>query len=258
MTETARHYADDEISLIDIWHILVRWKWLVVGVFALTLAGAAVYLSTAQPVYESETSFYIGQLDERQVLEAPAYVLNRIQADHRDSGEPARVAKAISDRKDARLITVKVQSNSPESAHALALRIQDEVTEAHDAKFREGIQKMEAEQHAVLKLVEEGQRQLARAEKVSVSNAETQVALLTARMNLTSQLAALQARAAALEQGSQFAKPTEVITAAARPAAPARPKPKLIFALAVFMGLFLGGFAAFLAHFIQGIRVKAA
>ncbi|MFH7326594.1 Wzz/FepE/Etk N-terminal domain-containing protein [Desulfurivibrio sp. C05AmB] len=47
-------YKDSEISLVDLWLVLVRqWRWIA-GVTALVVAVAGVYLLLATPIYEAE------------------------------------------------------------------------------------------------------------------------------------------------------------------------------------------------------------
>lgn len=47
-------YQDDEISLVDLWRVLVRrWQWIA-GSLILVVAAAAVYLLNVIPIYEAE------------------------------------------------------------------------------------------------------------------------------------------------------------------------------------------------------------
>lgn len=252
MAESARVPGSDDISLFEMWRIILCWKWLVVTTFLLTLGGAVAYLLAAQPVYESEAALYIGQSEEGRPLENPATMVNRLQR-HADAATQHVALKASSDRKDARLVTVKVRSNTPDDAYALAVRIVSELREQHGAKYQELVERRHTAQEALKRLLAEGQSQLARAEDTSVSP-EAQVALLTARMNLTSHMAVLQDRALTLEQDSLVAVQTEVLKEPALPAKPVRPKAGMILVLAVALGIFLGVFAAFTAQFMAAIR----
>lgn len=48
--------ADDEISLLDLWRVLVSYKWLILGMTLLTTAIAAVIAFTLPPVYRAEVT----------------------------------------------------------------------------------------------------------------------------------------------------------------------------------------------------------
>jgi chain length determinant protein (polysaccharide antigen chain regulator) len=62
---------DDEISLIDLWRVLVRqWKWIA-AITALSVVIAAIYLWRSTPVYEVEAVLLPPEAEYAQVLNIP-------------------------------------------------------------------------------------------------------------------------------------------------------------------------------------------
>ncbi|AGY92771.1 hypothetical protein SPICUR_09250 [Spiribacter curvatus] len=77
--------ADDEISLYDLWNLLVRQKYLILGVAAVVVALSLVYATTREPVYEYTSAIEIGRLPagendegESRLVETPAQTRSRL------------------------------------------------------------------------------------------------------------------------------------------------------------------------------------
>lgn len=73
---------DDEISLIDLWIVLVRRKWVVGGVLLLCLLLGLAWALLKSPSYQYETTIQVGQVfsgDVLQPIEPVGSVLAKIQ-----------------------------------------------------------------------------------------------------------------------------------------------------------------------------------
>lgn len=53
----------DEISLFDVWNVLVRRRWVVFAVFALALAASAAFALTRPPMYRVSQVIEVGQVE---------------------------------------------------------------------------------------------------------------------------------------------------------------------------------------------------
>ena len=109
----SRSYSDDEISLIDLWGVLVRRKKVVGGVFALCLAGAVAAALIKSDKYLYSTSLEIGTvLDEGKQM--PIDSPNTLSSKIREGYIPAvlnEYAKTAEDAKEIE-ITVRVPKSS--------------------------------------------------------------------------------------------------------------------------------------------------
>lgn len=73
---------DDEISLIDLWIILIRRKWVIAGVLLLCVLLGLAWVLLKPPTYQYGTTIQIGQVfagDDLQPIEAVGSVLAKIQ-----------------------------------------------------------------------------------------------------------------------------------------------------------------------------------
>ena len=60
----AQYPPDDEISLREIWQVLVRYKWLVLGMPAIAVAAAIVVSFLMKPVWEATAVVQVGQVGQ--------------------------------------------------------------------------------------------------------------------------------------------------------------------------------------------------
>ncbi len=76
-------YRDDEISLYELWNILVRRRWLIGAVFVLALVGATFFAVTRTPTYMMDAVVEIGEMPSLdggslQSIESPASFVSRL------------------------------------------------------------------------------------------------------------------------------------------------------------------------------------
>ena len=75
-----RYVADDEISLYDLWNVLERRWYVIVGVFALVVVLAFIYVLNREPAYNYRTGVEIGTIDaDGQLVESPRETRNQLR-----------------------------------------------------------------------------------------------------------------------------------------------------------------------------------
>ena len=77
------YYPDDEISLIDLWNVLVRRRWLIAGVTLLCLLVAGLYTTLVTPVYESRSVLLVGKVASIGPVEDPNEMTLRLREAYR-------------------------------------------------------------------------------------------------------------------------------------------------------------------------------
>ena len=143
--------ADDEISLFDIWNVLVRQKYLILGVFVTAVALSLVYATTKEPVYEYTSAIEIGRLPadenedaESRLIETPAETRSRLQnaivpsaraqlageVDEDSGGVPAAELSG-EEESSIVLLTSSGSSQRVESVSQLHTRVLNRLEKAH-------------------------------------------------------------------------------------------------------------------------------
>lgn len=256
-------YPDDEISLLELWQILVKRKaWVFACFIAFTLAGAT-YGQLKAPVFEATITLRIGQIQagggERSgplLLESPQELIARLS----DAGGGAINASIA--RGTNNLVTVSALSGSGDgAAQALEAAVQ-RVISAHDAIYnqstqpiRERVAQMEAQRHAVeqeLASLDQLVQQLRGREPVQAS------LMVMQRTPLTHSLLQLDAeRLQLLQQLSPpQTSPTEMLGQIAAPTHPSQPRKWLILAVAAMLGLMGGVMLAFVTEFVANAKAS--
>lgn len=253
-------YPDDEISLLELWQILVKRKaWVFACFIAFTLAGAT-YGQLKSPVFGVTITLRIGQIQAGGgaplLLESPQELIARL-ADAGGGAVNASIARGTNN-----LVTVTAHSDSGDGAAlALAAAVQ-RVISAHDGIYnqstqplRERVAKMEAQRHAVeqeLVSLDQLVQQLRDREPVQAS------LMVIQRTPLTQSLLELDAeRLRLLQQLSPpQTRPTEMLGQIAAPSHPSQPREWLILAVAAMLGLMGGVMLAFVTEFVANAKAS--
>jgi uncharacterized protein involved in exopolysaccharide biosynthesis len=116
---------DDEISLFDLWLVLVRRRWLMALIFVVIAGLGLAYALTRPDVYEYTTTLSIGQIfksgdeDSGPVLapvQSPSGVVAEINSVH----APAAVRAVVGDPRQATYLP-EINVNSPEGSELVLL-----------------------------------------------------------------------------------------------------------------------------------------
>jgi succinoglycan biosynthesis transport protein ExoP len=114
--------ADEEINLREIWHTLVRNRWMVLGIAFVTVVLAALLTWVQRPVYESSATLRIDQDDPRQAMlsMAPLPGMNRQGKLETEMAvlRSRLIAEGVADS-----LSLAVQLVEPETARDSVLRV---------------------------------------------------------------------------------------------------------------------------------------
>jgi uncharacterized protein involved in exopolysaccharide biosynthesis len=250
----SRH-PDDEISLLELWQILVkRWALVFLVFLGCILAGAA-YAFFKPPVFEANATLRIGQI-QSVLLESPQELIARL-VELGSGAVSASVARGANN-----LVSVVSRSGSAEEAAAALEQAVASVIRVHEGFYqqsteplRERVAQIDVQRQAVereLNDIDQLVRQIRGKEPVQASLlvmqrsplGQTAQQLDAERLRLLQQLSPPQAR------------PTELLGQIAMPARPVQPRKWLILAVAAVLGLMGGVMLAFVAEFVANAKAN--
>lgn len=265
------YYPDDEISLIDLWQTLSRRKLTLISVFVLVVVVAGIYLLVSKPVYESQAILQIGKtynlvmnkdsIDDGQLIENINILKQRLLAEYSDVDK--YIIKTIDanpeDTKGA--IKVVVHAGSQDTAEESLEMIIRKLKLAHDARYREKIDRLKQREMSLLSDIRGYRRQLEELDlliKRMQGNDAGHLALqMVNRGNMRDTVVNLEKELAETQSKLDESFKTHVVGELITKDNPVKPKPKLVIALSIVLGLMLGIFAAFFAEFIARARTSA-
>lgn len=269
------HPYADEISLFDLWDILVRRRWWVLGVWALTLLVAASYLVVTQPVFESRTVIRIGRVADglvtpepmqqsdggRRVARGGALPLTLELKERYQVGEPGRelpYLKSVKQEGDDVLVLVAEAHTAAEAQQFLQSSIQELLAEQQD-RYESGRELQETSLAGIEAQIQTVEQQIARLDEMvnsaNVDNAVKAFAILQ-RGSLQTELPALHEQRLRLQYDLSELKtyPTRVVREPTLATTASAPRKGLILALALALGGMLGCMAAFFSEFVKQAR----
>lgn len=268
-------YDDDEISLLELWQVLVRRKMLILACFVLCLAGGAALAFLTSPVYEASVKLRIGHVKgdgaaQPVILENADELSSRILAQYGEEVAEGikRDRPFITKASVQKGVTTTVQLTTEGDTPADAARLLDDVVKgvqkAHTAMFennlkpiverlksldeqRTSLQQQYADLTQLAEQIKDRdnvQASLLMIERSPITNSLDQQA--TERLRLSQQMTAPATR------------PTELIGEITAPAKPSKPKKALVLSLAAVLGMMGGVMLAFVAEFVAKAKANAA
>ena len=267
----AQAYADDEISLLELWQILAKRKALILACFVLCLAAGAAFAFLKAPVYEASVKLRIGQVQgSGGLLENAEELSSRILAQYGEDvaagikRERPFITTASVQKGVTTTVQLTAEGDSPEDAARLLDDVAKGVQKVHTAMFEDNLKPI-AER---LKSLDEQRTAL-----------QQQYADITALVEQLKERDSVQASLVMIERGpittainqqdaerlrlSQLltppqTRPTELIGEITAPTKPSKPKKALVLALAAVLGMMGGVMLAFVAEFIAKAKANAA
>jgi len=268
---------DDEISLLDLWQILLRRKWWVLGAPLLAVVAAAVAVTFMKPQWEATAAIQIGAVGQAgQVIEPPARVVARVNLKSFEdavlaslglSGQKTPEAKLFRSSLKVKalpntdLIEIKVRGYSRESAKRSTEATVDYLRRIHQGMAAPTVQRMKqllaqvereiaqtrAEREKVLKIMD------LKDKAITEASFMRNIVLANIMVQRDNELRGLeQAKTDYEEQlGPMRTYPTSYIEKISVSEGPVAPKKALIVLLAGVLGLFVGVMAAFLGNAFQ-------
>lgn len=258
--------SDDEISLLDLWHILWRRRmWVYATILAFVSAGTA-YIVFKAPTYEAGATLRIGQVAGLGPFE-PAEVLgSRLLSAHGEEiADGVRRERPFLSRAEAKkgvpaTIDLVAVGDSPDDAADLLVRIVDAIRRSHAEHYQTGVRSLndrlealESQRAALLRQSEQAAALLTRLQ----DRDPVQASLVTLeRGRISGLLASVEAEKPGVVQrlGPPLTQQTELLREVVAPASPAAPKRLRIAAVAFALGLVGGLMLAFLAEFVARVR----
>lgn len=259
-------YQEDEVSLLDLWMVLVKRKMVILGVFFALFLVVLAFVMVVEPVFESRSVIRIGYVGELGNLEPPKVVVRRIIEDYRvdDSTEGERdypLINSVSMGKGGDdLVTITAHGHSAKEANEYLSGVVDKLINNHKAVYNNALGQQRTMLQTLDARMQEARQQISelnkRFEAVVASDAATAAVLSQEKSSLWSSMYQLEQRRSEvmLSMSELKAMPTQAIRLATLPEKPVMPKPLLYLSLAVVVGSILGMFAAFMVEFLVNAR----
>ena len=257
---------EDELSLFDLWRILVKRKKVFFSTLIIIIAAAALWIFTSKPIYESRAVLVIGKVAPVGQLESPQTLMQRLRETYKvdDPSEGSRVLPLVKDvglvnKAAPDTIEISVWGYSSAQAQSFLKGVIEKILSAHKMLYELGI----AEQNKLLDSLHNHRQEIKNAlletrRRISQGDADPSVSgLLALEMDtLSSQLPELDQKEAQLRLSlSELqSKGTAVIRQPTLPAGPIKPKPALYMAIAIVIGLIFGVMAVYIIEFLANVR----
>lgn len=260
-TQPVSHYPHsypyaDEISLFDLWDILVQRRWWIVGVWALTLLAAVAYLLVTKPVFESRAVVQIGQV-AGDLIVPPAALVLELRERHQ-IGEPGRELPYLQSAKkegdDA--VVLVAEAHTASAAQEFLLKAVQEIVGHQQQRYEAGERLQEAALAAAAAQIEDLNQQARRfsemTDSVTIDEA-VKALLILQRSTLQTDLTKLHQQRFELQSNLSPLKsyPSRLVREPTLAEKASAPKRGLILALALVLGGMLGGMAAFFVEFLN-------
>ena len=266
----AQPYADDEISLLELWQTLVKRKVLILACFLFCVAGGAAFAFLKAPVYSADVNLRIGQIGGVGLLENTEEVAARILAQYGEDvadgikRERPFITKASVQKGMTTALQLAAEGDTPEDTVRLLTDVVAHVQKVHTAMYEdnikpinerlksldEQIQTLQQQYADITKLVEQlKERDSVQASLVMIERGPITTAINqqdAERLRLSQQLTPPQTR------------PTELIGEITAPAKPSKPKKAMVVALAAVLGMMGGVMLAFVAEFAAKAKKRGA
>ena len=268
--EAQDFHQEDDISLIDLWRVIVKRKWLVFITVAMALSMVGAWLLIVKPVYESRTVLGIGQIGPMGAvgpLETPQLLVQRLKEEYRvkDQSEGETILPAVKDVKTMEKtlpngVEIFAQAHDAQDAQKFLAEVVAKVIKRHQKLFDLGRSEQNRQLESLQKESERIEQALALIEhRISalVNNEASLAGLLTLQKDLLLQRLpqiAQQQNTLRLAMSELQSTPTFALRQPTLPMMPVTPKPVLYMVLAGVVGLMLGIFWAFFAEFIRKVR----
>jgi hypothetical protein len=266
--QDVRH--DDEISIIELWQILMRRKLLVLGCFCVCIVIGSLYAILKTPVFEATAKIRLGKVDDFGSLqnsdELIVVLLGRYGKTIADGIQrKPPFLKKIKFSEDAKnIIELSVLGYTPEQAVTFLTQIANDVINQHQSIYEtatsfltQRIQQIKEEREA-LQLKLDKTSEIFEALKQSDSIQASFIMLEQSR--LSSDLYELNAELPDIIQKLSPPKsiPTEILGEIVPPLAPAGLKKPLIVGIASILGVIVGIMFAFFTEFLVKTRLDSS
>lgn len=252
---------DDEISLFDLWDILVRHRWLILSVWALIVLAAVGYLLIAQPVFESRAVLRMGRAGGEFVTSPPALVLElkeRFRVG--EEGRKRPYLKSVKQEGDDAVVLVAEAYSAAEAKNFLQQNLQELLSqqERRYSAVRDLQEAALATVNAQIAALHEQVQKLSETAAEAGLDEAVRALVVLQRSTIQADLPALQEQRLRLQQNlSQLRSyPNQMVREPTLAERASSPRKALTLALALVLGGMLGVMAAFFAEFLQQAKYR--
>ena len=260
--QTPGSYADDEISLLELWQILVRRKVLILLCLVACIAAGAAYAFLKAPVYQASVKIRVGQVDGGGPLENAEELSSRLLARHGESvadgvkRERPFLTKAAVQKNLPTAVELVAEGDTPEEATGLLQRIVERIGKEHTAIFEENLnliterlRNLDAQLAALQQQYEDATTLM---DPLKLRDTVQASLVMLERGRISTSISALNAERPMLAQrlSPPKTRPTELLGEITAPTEPFKPKKALVLVLAAVLGMMGGVMLAFVAEFV--------
>jgi uncharacterized protein involved in exopolysaccharide biosynthesis len=265
---------EEEIDLRDYINVLLKRKWLIIGIFLLAVITAAIISYFILPsIYQSSATFKIAEVKGLSLFNV-SEAKNKIKSDQilqevinqlKLKLTPAELAKiikieTIDDNKG--YVKVTVENTSPELARDIAFSLVNQFIELNQQDYQEKIALLEKEKQSIEKQMTLEMENINEAEKLrlaiinseglSLTEKQIQINLLLSySTQIREHYNELVDKYYILENQILNSSNFEIVNYPSIPQAPIKPNRKLNLVIAGVLGLFVGILMAFFAEYWQ-------
>ena len=256
----------DEISLFEVWQILVARKWLIIAAPVVTILLGVVYLAVTKPLYECTANILVGQIGKEILVQDPTVVVKQLEEKYRLNDTTSlhpipRLSKITHDIKNSEtIISLKAEDHTADGAKAFLDKVVEEILIEQKRLFEQGRQIKRERLQSLLDQIETFeayQRQLDQHVESIARQDSAQAAILAVEKgkflatvpDLEDQLYQLRIEMSELESF-----PAKLLGEPRLPEQPFKPKRTLVLLLAGLSGLMLAVIGAFIFEFIERAR----
>jgi uncharacterized protein involved in exopolysaccharide biosynthesis len=263
------YQPDDEISLIDLWFILVKRKVVLISSILIALLGAIIFTWMTTPVFESRVVLQVGHVGGYGVLESPKILIQRLREKYKvgDNSEGSQPLPKIQDIKLEKgledVITITAQSHTAEEAQGVLNQVAQKILDDHQKISKEVL----TQKHTVLNTLDTQIKET--KDQLSVLNSrfnglndQHDLPLITAlsqeKTNLLLTLPQLEKqRSELLISISELQTvPTRLLRNPTLSISAVKPKPVLYILMTLMLGIVFGVFAAFMLEFLAKAKAQ--
>lgn len=264
--------APDEISLIDLWLILVRRKWWFVATLAVIMGAVITFLLLSRPLYESRATIQIGQIASMDgsgrpaPLEPPDALLGKLRAEYHlnnaDTGtiKPPTVTDVSSGSSGKRLVTIKAHGYTPQQAHDFLQKSVQKILHGQQQRFDKAMSARKSYLASLRQQQKQFRSQVNAFRKKVEADPESNAASILASEQgaLLQQISANRAVIANIQQSMTppQSMPTDLLRQPTLPVSKASPRTLLTVVLGIMCGCLAGLFVAFGAEFFAQARAE--
>ena len=253
---------EDEINLMDYIKVILKRKWLILGITLVAAIVAGVLNYTTPKTYKVDTIMEVGQMEEF-VPEPPIQLVEKIKNENYNEAIKTKLniesvpSIEVSSPTDTRLVIMSIKSQSPDNAKKVLEELENLILEKHQGKFN--TQKnilLDDKKRIENKISSLKNEKEIIAEKInyltslmaSAPSPTNQFLLSEAKISLENKKSEIEEQHLELnsiERKINSYEATNVIKAPLIPTAPTGPGILVNTAIALILGLFIGTLLAF-------------